>query len=233
MLTVGMVLFPKLTQLDFTGPYEVLARMPDTRVLVAAAEVGSVVSDAGLALVADTRLADAPPFDVLFVPGGPGVNDRLDDVPFLDALRRQGEQARYVTSVCTGALLLGTAGLLRGYRATTHWLSLDLLSAVGATPVAERVVVDRNRITGGGVTAGIDFALRLAALLHGDAVAQKLQLMLEYHPDPPFAGSPDTADPAVVRDVRANRETLQQERRRKIEQMMRRFSGEAASGAES
>jgi len=126
--------------------------MPDSRVHLVAASKQPVVSEHGLVVVPDMAFEEAPSFDVLFVPGGPGVNRMLEDATFIAFLRRQGEQARFVTSVCTGALLLGAAGLLRGYRATTHWLSLDLLRLVGAEPIAERVVVDRNRITGAGVT---------------------------------------------------------------------------------
>jgi cyclohexyl-isocyanide hydratase len=222
MTAVGMILFPRLTQLDLTGPYEVFGRLPGTRVHLAAASTAPVVSERGLALLPDTTFAEAPPFDVLFVPGGGGVNALMEDQAFLAFLRRQGEQARYVTAVCTGALLLGAAGLLRGYRATTHWLSLDLLAPLGAEPVAERVVVDRNRITGGGVTAGIDFALALAAILHGEAVAHEVQLMMEYDPRPPFhSGSPGTADPAVVRKVTAARQAVQDERRRIVQRLAR------------
>jgi len=224
MTTVGMVLFPRLTQLDATGPYEVLARLPDTRVLLVAARSGPVASDSGLVLVPDGTFAESPDFDILCVPGGNGVNDMLEDDEFLDFLRRQGERARYVTAVCTGALLLGAAGLLRGYRATTHWLSLDLLRLQGAEPVAERVVVDRNRITGGGVTAGIDFGLTVAAVLHGEAVAKKIQLMLEYDPAPPFCcGSPRSADAAIVQSVTATRQAIQDDRRRRIERAARRI----------
>jgi len=204
MTTVGMVLFPRLTQLDATGPYEVLARLPDTRVLLVAARSGPVASDSGLVLVPDGTFAESPDFDILCVPGGNGVNDMLEDDEFLDFLRRQGERARYVTAVCTGALLLGAAGLLRGYRATTHWLSLDLLRLQGAEPVAERVVVDRNRITGGGVTAGIDFGLELAAELCGVREAEKAQLYLQYAPAPPFsAGHPGQAPGDIVNELRA------------------------------
>jgi cyclohexyl-isocyanide hydratase len=223
MITVGMVVFPGLTQLDLTGPYEVFARLPDTRVHLVAARPGPVVSEHGLALLCDGGFATASAFDVLFVPGGNGINAMLDNDELLDFLRKQGDQARYVTAVCTGALLLGVAGLLRGYRATTHWLSLDLLRLLGAEPVAERVVVDRNRITGGGVTAGIDFGLTVAALLHGEAVAKEIQLMMEYNPAPPFlCGSPRTADAATVAQVTTARQQIQDERREKIEAAARR-----------
>lgn len=222
MTTVGMVLFPNLTQLDATGPYEVLARMPDTRVILTAASLDPVVSQYGLAILPEVAFGQAPLFDILCVPGGDGVNGVLDDAPFLAFLRKQGEQARLITGVCTGGLLLGAAGLLRGYRATTHWLSLDLLPLFGAVPVAERVVIDRNRITAAGVTAGIDLSLTVAAHLHGADVAREIQLMMEYDPTPPFrGGSPRTADAATVARIKASRQPLQDERKQIIERASR------------
>ena len=158
-LSVGMVLFPGLTQLDLAGPYEVLARMPGTTVYLVADTLAPVRTERGLTITPDSTFDDVPPLDVICVPGGPGVDPLMEDARLLGFLRAQAPRARYVTSVCTGALLLGAAGLLQGYRATTHWLSLDLLPLFGAVPVKERVVVDRNRLTGGGVTAGIDLGL--------------------------------------------------------------------------
>lgn len=214
-LSVGMVLFPGLTQLDLTGAYEVLARMPDTRVHLVASTLDPVRSEWGLEIVPDVTFADAPAIDILCVPGGWGVNEQLDDENLLRFVRTRGETARYVTSVCSGALLLGAAGLLRGYRATTHWLSLDLLPILGAESVRQRVVLDRNRITGAGVTAGIDFALTLAAHLFGEATAQRIQLAIEYAPAPPFeAGAPDLA-PVAVRDAIA-RDSAEALRRRRL-----------------
>jgi cyclohexyl-isocyanide hydratase len=199
--SVGMVMFDGMTQLDLTGPYEVLARMPNTRVHLVASSKAPVRTEWGMTITPDFSFDDAPPLDLLCVPGGWGVDARLEDERLLGFLRLHGEQARYVTSVCSGALLLGAAGLLRGYRATTHWLSLDLLRCFGAEPVDERVVRDRNRITGGGVTAGIDFALVVASELFGADVAQRIQLAIEYRPAPPFqSGSPHTA-PAEVRQA--------------------------------
>ena len=213
---IGLLLFPRLTQLDLTGPYEVFARLPEAQVLLVGS--GEARSDTGLRLQPDVGHADAPQLDVICVPGGPGVNDAMEDEALLRFLRAQAERAAWVTSVCTGALVLGAAGLLRGYRATTHWLSLDLLTPFGATPVRERVVIDRNRATGGGVTAGIDFGLRLAAELRGEKVAQAIQLLMEYDPAPPFrAGSPRSADPTLVESVSAARRGLNDERRRIIE----------------
>ena len=213
-LTVGMVMFPNFTQLDLTGPYEVFARMPDTTVHLVAATPAPVCSERGLSITPDVSFDRVPPLDIVCVPGGIGINLMMEDAAVLRFLETQAQHARYVTAVCTGALLLGAAGLLRGYRATTHWLSLDLLPLFGAHPVEERVVVDRNRITGGGVTAGIDFGLVVAAELFGAAVAQEIQLTIEYNPAPPFqSGSPRTA-PADLRDrVIGSRATVQAERR--------------------
>jgi cyclohexyl-isocyanide hydratase len=202
--SVGMVLFDGVTQLDLTGPYEVFARMPDTRVHLIAASLAPVRTEWGLTVGPDCTFDDAPSLDLLCVPGGWGVDACLEDERMLGFLRARADRAAFVTSVCTGALLLGAAGLLRGYRATTHWMSLDLLPLFGAEPVSERVVRDRDRITGGGVTAGIDFALVVAAELFGAPAAQAIQLAIEYDPAPPFqSGSPRTAPEAVVRSVTA------------------------------
>lgn len=213
-LTVGMLLFPSMTQLDLTAPYEVFHRMPDTKVVLMARARGSIQCEGGLRIVPDCSLADAPALDILFVPGGTGISDVLQDAESLSFLRKRAETARYVTSVCTGALILGAAGLLHGYRATTHWLSLDLLPLVGAIPVSERVVIDRNRITAGGVTAGIDFGLTLAAELFGRPVAERIQLMMEYSPKPPCdSGSPATASADLVAEIRQDRRAAQDARR--------------------
>lgn len=203
-LSIGMVLYPNFTHLDLTGPFEVFGRLPNAQVIAIGPEAEVVTSDTGLNVVPDLSFDEAPQLDLLCVPGGPGVNAMLEDQLFLGFLRSQAKAAQYLTSVCSGSLLLGAAGLLRGYRAATHWLSMDLLAAFGAIPVKQRVVIDRNRITGGGVTAGIDFGLVVAAQLAGEEVAKRIQLMLEYNPMPPFdAGSPDRAEPAVVAAVRA------------------------------
>lgn len=213
-LSVGMVLFPNLTQLDLTGPYEVFARLPVTTVHLVAHTLAPVRSERGLTIAPDATFDSVPPLDVICVPGGPGVDAMMEDVALLGFLRQRAPAARYVTSVCTGALVLGAAGLLEGYRATTHWLSRDILAVFGVEPVDERVVIDRNRITGGGVTAGIDFGLAVAGEVFGPAIAQRVQLMLEYSPAPPFdSGSPDTAPAAVVDDVIAARGSAQSRRR--------------------
>jgi cyclohexyl-isocyanide hydratase len=223
-LRVGLVLFPDLTQLDLTGPYEVLSRLRGTTVHVVAASEAPVRSEHGLTIIPDMTFERAPQLDVICVPGGVGVNAMMEDRALLHFLQTQALQARYVTSVCTGALLLGAAGLLRGYRATTHWLSLDLLPLFGARPVNERVVIDRNRITGGGVTAGIDFGLVVAAELAGAAVAQEIQLMMEYNPAPPLlAGSPSCAPSDLVQNVIRARQRIQSERRTIVERAASRL----------
>lgn len=201
-LTVGVVMYPGLTQLDLTAPYEVFNRMSDTKVLLLASSMTPVRTEWGLMLAPDMTFDDAPALDIVLVPGGWGVNEQLEQPDLIGFLRQRAPRARYLTSVCSGALLLGAAGLLKGYRATTHWMSLDMLALFGATPVRDRVVVDRNRITGGGVTAGIDLALVIASRLFGDEAAQRIQLAIEYNPAPPFdSGSPATAGPNVVSAV--------------------------------
>jgi cyclohexyl-isocyanide hydratase len=214
-LQIGFLLFPRVQQLDLTGPYDVLASMPETEVRLIAKTGDCITSSTGLVMRPDTTYDDCPPLDVICVPGGSGVGDLIPDTATLDFLRHTARHARYVTSVCTGALVLGAAGLLRGRRATTHWAFHELLAPFGAIPVRERVVRDGNLITGGGITAGIDFALTLAAELIGEEAAQALQLELEYAPAPPFnAGSPDTAPHAVVERVRAmNAESVATRRR--------------------
>ena len=203
-LRIGLLLYPGLTQLDLTGPYEVLSYLPGATLELVGKDRGPVVADSGLTIVANQTMAACEPFDLVMVPGGHGQIALMDDPETLDFLRRQAEHARYMTSVCTGALLLGAAGLLRGYRAATHWMYMDLLPAYGAIPVAERVVVDRDRITGGGVTAGIDFGLRVIAEVCGERVAQLAQLGLEYDPHPPFdCGHPRVASADLVAEVRA------------------------------
>ncbi|MEK6244499.1 MAG: DJ-1/PfpI family protein [Pseudomonadota bacterium] len=199
-MIIGMLIFPEMTQLDFTGPYEVFAQLPGCEVKVIARSLEPVTARGGLRFLPDTAIDDAAPLDLLFVPGGPGVGALMEDRKVLQFLRDRSQHARYVTSVCTGALVLGAAGLLKGYRATTHWLSLDLLPIFGATAVPDRIVIDRNRITGGGVTAGIDFALTVAGELCGVDAAKTIQLLIEYNPSPPFnCGHPSTA----VRDCSA------------------------------
>ncbi|WP_417449153.1 DJ-1/PfpI family protein [Kordiimonas sp.] len=213
-LTIGFYLFPEMTQLDFAGPFEVFSQVPDTQIHLAAKTLEPVKADTGLRLLPTTTLEACPDVDVLCVPGGPHVDLLFDDETTLAFLRRQGVQASYVTSVCTGSLILGAAGLLKGYKATSHWTSVDLLSHFGAVPTRGRVVKDRNRITGGGVTAGIDFALTVVAELKGDRVAKMIQLGTEYNPEPPFnCGHPDVAEPEIV-DAVKTRMSDRLERRR-------------------
>jgi len=212
-LTIGFLIFPAVQQLDFTGPYEVLASLPGTHVQLAWKNLAPVVSSTGLLLMPTVTLAAAPAFDVLCIPGGRGVNALLEDEEVLDFVRREGEAARYVTSVCTGALVLGAAGLLGGRRATTHWSAFDLLGRFGAVPTKGRVVSDGNLITAGGVTAGIDFGLMIAAELAGREAAETIQLALEYAPAPPFdAGTPETAPAAVLAAARKRGAASLQER---------------------
>ena len=201
-MIIGMLIFPDMTQLDFTGPYEVFGQMPGAEIKVISTSMEPVAARGGLRFLPDTTLDNAPPLDVLFVAGGPGVSAAMEDGKVLEFLRRQADKAKFVTSVCTGSLLLGAAGLLKGYRATAHWMSLDLLPFFGAVALPDRVVIDRNRITGGGVTSGIDFGLRVAAEFRGEAQARLTQLLAEYDPQPPYGGSPDTALPATLAEAR-------------------------------
>lgn len=203
-LQIGLLLFPDVTQLDLTGPWEVFARTPGVECHLIWKDLQPVRSDRGLSILPTTTFADCPPLDVICVPGGPGQIALMSDDITLNFLRQQADQAKWVTSVCTGSLVLGAAGLLKGYRATSHWSSIDQLALLGAEPVSERVVRDRNRISGAGVTSGIDFALTLVAEIAGDAVAKAVQLQMEYDPEPPFtSGSPHTASPQEVEQARA------------------------------
>jgi len=198
-LKVAFLLFPEVTQLDLTGPAQVLSRLGNTKVDLVAKTRDPVPTDAGLALLPTASFADAAQPDILCVPGGFGTQDAMEDEATLAWIRQAAARAQWVTSVCTGALLLGAAGLLDGYRATTHWASHHLLAAFGAIPVKQRVVFDRNRVTGGGVTAGIDFALALTAAIRGEEHARFVQLSLEYDPAPPFdSGSPERAGPELL-----------------------------------
>ncbi len=198
-INVVFVLFPNLTQLDFTGPLQVLSRLPDARVHLAAREMRPIETDAVLTLNPTCAFDDCPPADVLCIPGGFGVDDAIKDPALMRFVKAQAAKARYVTSVCTGAFVLGAAGLLKGKRATTHWAYHDELTKVGAVPVKERVVRDGNIFTGGGVTAGVDFAFTLMAEIAGADHARAIQLGLEYDPAPPFdAGAPHKASPAAL-----------------------------------
>lgn len=228
-LKIGFLLFPKVQPLDLCGPYDTLAAMPDTELRLVWKTREPVMSTTGMQLTPDTVFDDCPPLDVICVPGGAGVGPLLEDDTTLAFVRRQARDARYVTSVCTGSLVLGAAGLLHGRRATTHWAFHTLLEPFGAIAVKERVVRDGNLITGGGITAGIDFALTLAAELIGTEAAQALQLQLEYAPAPPFdAGRPETAPHAVVERVRAQSAATLEQRMRIVERVVAKREGSSA-----
>ncbi len=203
---VGFVIFPDLTQLDLTGPLQVLARLPESTTHIVAKSAAPVPTDCGLGLVPTCTFADCPPLDLICVPGGvAGVVGAIADAETVAFVRRQADGAKYVTSVCTGAFVLGVAGLLRGRRATTHWAYTQLLPLVGATHQKGRVVRDGNLITAGGVTSGIDFGLTVVAEIAGETVARGIQLGIEYDPAPPFdSGHPDRA-PAAVRAALSGR----------------------------
>jgi len=201
---IGFLLFPRVTQLDLTGPVQILCRLPGAHIHLAWKQREPVVTDARFSINPTVSFADCPALDVLCVPGGFGITDVMKDEEVLAFLRRQAEGARYVTSVCNGSLILGAAGLLKGYRSACHWMWRDYLRHFGAEPVRERVVRDRNRISGGGVTAGIDFALTLAAELTDEETAKLLQLRFEYDPHPPFdCGTPEKAGSARVARLRS------------------------------
>jgi cyclohexyl-isocyanide hydratase len=213
-LQIGSLLFEGLDQIDLTGPFEVLSRIPNSTYGLYGKTRDGVRDIRGLRLAPDATLADAPKLDVLHVPGGYGQEAVMDDEAVLSWVRNQAQGAACVFSVCTGALICGAAGLLKGRRATTHWSAFQLLPILGAIPVNERVVIDGNMVFAAGVTSGIDGALRVAANLRGDEVAQSIQLYMQYAPEPPFnSGTPETAPPAVwksaqesVRKMTAQRE---------------------------
>jgi cyclohexyl-isocyanide hydratase len=227
---IGLLLFPNVTQLDMTGPYEVFTKFPDAKTHLVWKDREPVTAGGGIQIVPTTTFAECPPLDLICVPGGSGVNLLLNDARVLAFVKRQASGARYITSVCTGALVLGAAGLLQGKRATTHWMSREMLPAFGATPVAERVVIDGNVITGGGVTAGIDFALVIAAHVFGEDVAKSIQLNIEYDPHPPFdAGIPERAGPALVAKLRAASAPRQTERQAAVDKAAAKLPRPTAS----
>lgn len=202
-MRIGFVLFPGVTQLDFTGPLQALCRIPDAEIIIAAKTMEPVESDSTLKLCPTHDFATCPPLDVICVPGGFGVAPAIEDGSVIDFIKAQAAGAKYITSVCTGAFLLGAAGLLQGRKATTHWGYTGLLPLVGATYEKARVVRDRNVFTGGGVTAGIDFAFTLIAEICGDGIAKAIQLAIEYDPSPPFkSGHPDHAGEDTLKRIR-------------------------------
>lgn len=206
---IGLLMYPGMTQLDLTGPHQVFAFMPNTRVHLLWKTLAAVTSSEKMTILPTTTFDDCPPLDVLCVPGGSGQVEMMGDAEILKFLQQQGQTAKYITSVCTGSLILAAAGLLQGYRAACHWAFRDQLGMLGVDVGTERVVIDRNRITGGGVTAGIDFGLVIAATLCGDETAKMIQLLLEYNPAPPFnAGSPENAGDVLVEQVKKFGEEL-------------------------
>lgn len=214
-LLIGGLIFPDLDQADFTGPFEVLSRIPHSQFLVISPDGQPVIDARGLILTPQRAISDVPKLDVLLVPGGSGINVMMEDEAVLAFVRQQAASARLVLSVCTGALICGAAGLLVGRRATTHWASHHLLSSFGALPQKSRVVVDGNLITAAGVTSGIDGALTAAAILAGEDAAKQIQLYLEYAPEPPFcAGSPETAPPEIVAALKVSMQSVLDERQR-------------------
>ena len=204
-MQIAIVLFDRFTALDAVGPYQVLGGLPGAEVVFAAERPGRIGDDAGfLYLSADAALADVPHPDVVVVPGGPGQNDQMRDGPLHAWLRAADQSTAWTTSVCTGALILAAAGLLKGRRATSYWLALGELGRYGAIPVAERVVFDQKYVTAAGVSSGIDMALALAGRIAGDQTAQAIQLGIEYDPQPPYdAGSPDRAPAEIVSKMRS------------------------------
>jgi cyclohexyl-isocyanide hydratase len=198
-----LLIYPGMTQLDITGPHQVFAFIPNTQIFLLWKNLEPVTSSENMTILPTTTFDECPPLDVLCVPGGPGQVEMMRDAEVLEFLRKQGETAKYITSVCTGSLILAAAGLLQGYRAACHWAFRDQLAILGVEVSNERVVIDRNRVTGGGVTAGIDFGLALVGELCGEETAKMIQLLLEYNPAPPFnAGSPENAGEVLVEQVK-------------------------------
>ena len=215
--SIGFLIFPGMLQLDFTGAYGVLAAGPDAHIHLVWKDTNPVVSSDKLPFAPTISFEDCPPLDIIVVPGGGGVVQAMADEAVLHFLCKQAVQAKYVCSVCTGSLILGAAGLLRGYKATTHWLSADLLQHFGAIRQANRVVLDKNRVTAAGVTSGIDMALTLAGILWGDTVAQAIQLNMEYAPSPPYqAGSPTTAPRDLLEATKTKNAARQEERKKAV-----------------
>jgi len=211
-------MFEGMTQLDLTGPLEVFSRFPENKIHLISKSVDPLKCDRGLTIIPDTSFETCPlKLDVLFVPGGPGISGLLKDDEYLNFIRSKG-QSTYITSVCTGSIALAACGLLDGFKATTHWLSMELLKRFNVVTVDERVVVDRNRITGAGVTSGIDFSLMLSSILFGEQRAKEVQLLIEYNPQPPFhSGHPSLAEHSIVNTVKKQREEIQEKRLKEID----------------
>ena len=224
-IRVAFLVYPNVTQLDFTGPAQLLSRLGNATLHYVGKTRDPVPTDSGFSILPSATFTDVSNADILCVPGGFGCIDVMEDEESLSWVRDVGSTAQWVTSVCTGSLILGAAGLLRGYRATSHWNWRDQLPLFGAEPVGERVVFDRNRVTGGGVTAGIDFGLALIAAIRGDDFARTVQLGLEYDPQPPFdSGSPDRADAATVDRVRDRTQAIAPDRAERIRAVAQRIN---------
>ncbi len=221
-IEIGILIYPGMTQLDVTGPFEVLARLPNVRVHLLWKRIEPVVSDVGLTLLPTTTFADCPELEVFCIGGGPGM---------VEFVRDKGGSARYITSVCAGCLILGAAGLLDGYKSACHWLMSDQLAAFGAIAVDERVVIDRNRISGGGVTAGVDFGFQVASELCGEEVARQLQLMLEYQPQPPFDITVQNAPPELISRMRVDAEPWLRKRAAAVEKAAAKLKSKAKTAA--
>jgi cyclohexyl-isocyanide hydratase len=224
-LRVVFLVYPNVTQLDLTGPAQVLSRLGNSAIDLVWKTRDPVQTDSGFALLPTATIEETASADILCVPGGFGCVEVMHDADALDWVRSIGSRAQWVTSVCTGSLILGAAGLLQGYRATSHWAWRDYLKLFGAEPVAERVVFDRNRVTGGGVTAGIDFALALTAKIRGEEFAKAIQLGLEYDPHPPFdAGSPDSAGEELIEVVRERSNRMAPDREERVRSAAERLA---------
>ena len=215
---IGLLVFPDIMQLDMTGPHEVFTKFPDTEVFLVWKSLDPVTAGGGMRILPDVTYDSCPDLDLICVPGGGGMNPLLTDEDTLAFIRKQAQTAKYITSVCTGSLVLGAAGLLKGKRAACHWMSREFLKEFGAIPDSARVVVDGNFISGGGVTAGIDFALTVAAEVLGEEQAKAIQLGIEYNPEPPFqSGSPEAAGPDVEAAARAAAKARQAERQAAVQ----------------
>ncbi|TBD71644.1 DJ-1/PfpI family protein [Rhizobium ruizarguesonis] len=203
ILEIGFVMFPGMTQLDLTGPWEVLTRLPNSRCHLLSDDPAPVRSASGMSIVPTMGFDECGKLDIVLIPGGPGHLEAMQDDQLLTFLRKQQPSCQYLMAACTGTLIVAAAGLVRGYKCTTHWTAMDRLAAYGATSVNQRVVFDRTLATGGGVTAGIDLALAMVSTLAGEDAARKICLMMEYAPEPPFPGSPQSADPSTVKALQA------------------------------
>jgi cyclohexyl-isocyanide hydratase len=222
---IGMLLFPELTLQDFAGPYDVFIREQSFNVYTVSENTDPFRVEGGLVLQSQYNFSDCPPIDILFVPGGRGITSLLDNDVYLSFLKSRAQDAAYITAVCTGSLLLAAAGLLSGYKATTHWRSISLLKMFGVEAIQQRVVKDRNRITGGGITAGIDFGLQVTAWIAGEDAAKTIQLLLEYHPEPPFeSGNVKTAEPHIIDEAMKQTQSLFDKRLKIITGLMAKRS---------